>query len=78
MVTLLRDHVFARRQAHGHATYVYSVVPSPLAGEGGRRPGEGSSGARPLTPTPSPTAGRGENNRGAKHVPRNSVTMPPS
>ena len=36
--------------------------PSPLEGEGGRRPGEGCLGQkRPLTPTPSPSAGRGEN-----------------
>jgi hypothetical protein len=28
----------------------------------------GASGARPLTPTPSPTAGRGEQSRGAKHI----------
>jgi hypothetical protein len=40
--------------------YVFSVVPSPLAGEGGRRPGEGWSGAWPPTPIPSPSAGRGE------------------
>jgi len=54
--------------AAGAPRYVFSVVPSPLAGEGGRRPGEGWSGARPLTPTPSPTAGRGEESRGPKHV----------
>ena len=42
MATLLRGHVLARRHVHGHATawYVFSVGPSPLAGEGGRRPGE--------------------------------------
>jgi len=41
--------------------YVFSVVPSPLAGEGGRRPGEGLAVDRPLTPTPSPSLGRAEN-----------------
>jgi len=53
---MARRHV--RTQPRG--VYVFSVVPSPLVGEGGRRPGEGWGSARPLTPAPSPTAGRGE------------------